>query len=147
MIDLDRTRDPEVLRQVAKIQDAELRRVQQQMLALKRENEALKGGTPDEIAERMAEFERQLTQGYTSTYSSGSERRPRGTPPKKAKKPQKGHGPTPQPELPQQVRLPDATGRRKMVRFTGLAAEDARRLREQVRGTRSANRVGDLRPL
>lgn len=101
MIDLERVGDLEILRQVAKIQDAELRRVQAQNLALKRENEALKGATPDEIAERMAAFERELTKDSARAFGSGSERRHRNEPKSSSEKPpQKGHGPTPQPELP-----------------------------------------------
>ena len=100
MVDLDRTRDADLLRQVAKIQDAELRRLQLEVLKLKRENEQLKGASPDEIDAKIAAFEKALAEGYAQTRSGGSERRPRGNKPDKAKKPQKGHGPTPQPKLP-----------------------------------------------
>ena len=85
MIDIDRTRDTELLRQVAKIQDAELRRLQIENLVLRRENAALKGATPEEIEAKIAQFEKQLTQNYEKTRLGGSERRPRGDKPKKQK--------------------------------------------------------------
>ena len=99
MIDIDRTRDTELLRQIAKIQDAELRRLQIENLVLRRENAALKGASPDEIEAKIAEFEKQLAQNYEKTRLGTSERRPRNDKPKKPKQAQKGHGPTPQPTL------------------------------------------------
>ena len=99
MIDIDRTRDTELLRQVAKIQDAELRRLQIENIVLRRENAALKGASPEEIEAKIAEFEKQLTESYEKTRLGGSERRPRNDKPEKPKRAQKGHGPTPQPKL------------------------------------------------
>lgn len=102
LIDLDKTNDPELLRAVAKIQDAEIRRLHQKLSLLTQQLEAAKGSDAATIQARLALLEKELTDAQKRAYNNGSERRPR---PKESdskveKKDQKGHGPTPQPELP-----------------------------------------------
>lgn len=44
MVDIDRTKDVELLRQVAKIQETENERLRQRIVALSKQIDALKGG-------------------------------------------------------------------------------------------------------
>ena len=99
MIDFDRTKDVELLRTVAKVQDTELRRVHEKLAEMRAEISKLKKLSPEEAELQLALLEKELNEGYKRTVSSGSERKPRPKDPK-PKKSKKGHGPTPQPELP-----------------------------------------------
>jgi transposase len=100
-LDLDRVKDTELLRQVAKVQDAEIRRLHDKLTTLKTEVEALKGRSPEEIQNQLALLEKELSEAYAQTRRGGSERRHRDEETAdKAKSKQSGHGPTPQPLLP-----------------------------------------------
>jgi transposase len=99
VVDLDRVSDLELLRQVAKVQDAEIHRLHQQLMRM---TEALGKATKadaDEIKGQLALLQAQLKQIQERAYGNKSERRPRGDKPTKEKQPQEGHGPTPQPKL------------------------------------------------
>ena len=100
MIDFDRVSDVELLRQVAKIQDDEIRRLHNQVTGLVRQLAASKGKDAEEVERQLRLLQEQLEEGYRKTYGQGSERRPREEKPPKEREPQRGHGPTPQPELP-----------------------------------------------
>lgn len=100
MIDLDRVSNTEVLRQVAKIQDAEIRRLHDKLTHVRAEVERLKGRSPEEIQAQLALLEKELGEAYARTQRGGSERRPRDKSDEVERPKQKGHGPTPQPSLP-----------------------------------------------
>jgi transposase len=91
-IDLDRTSNIELLRQIAKLQDAEIRR-----LLGKLEETIARLPEGPEREQLRAELERREGLGQAG---GGSERRPRREEkPPKPKREQRGHGPTPQPKL------------------------------------------------
>jgi transposase len=100
VIDIDRVGDIELLRQVAKIQDAELKRVHGELRAKQRQWAELAGKTPEQIEAVMGALDQDIESTTQRVYGGGSERRPRkeGTP-EKSKAPQQGHGPKAQPEL------------------------------------------------
>jgi transposase len=101
VIDLDRVTDPELLRAVAKVQDAEIRRLHEKLTAVTRELAAAAGADAATIQLRLDKLGEELREAYEKTYKKGSERRGRAEPPAaKAKTRQPGHGPTPQPQLP-----------------------------------------------
>src|SRR5688572_17091502 len=58
------------------------------------------GGDVAAIEAQLRLLQKELDEAYRRTYSQGSERRPRGEKEKKERAPQKGHGPTEQPQLP-----------------------------------------------
>jgi transposase len=99
VIDIRRTKDAEALRQIAIVQDAELRRLHDRLQALAKENAALKGLTGAELEAQLRLIEKEIAEA-TARAQGGSERRPHDREPRGEKKPQTGHGPTPQPELP-----------------------------------------------
>ena len=93
MIDLDRVSDLELLRQVAKIQDAEIRRLHDKLMFVTKELATAAGGDVAAIEAQLRLLQKELDEAYRRTYSQGSERRPRGEKGKKERAPQKGHGP------------------------------------------------------
>lgn len=101
MIDYDRTNDVELLRNAAKVLDHEVLRLQEQLkLATKMIAEA-QGLSDEDKAKQIRILTEQLDAAYQRARGgSGSERRPRTDKPEAERKPQKGHGPTPQPGLP-----------------------------------------------
>lgn len=100
MIDIERVSDVDLLRQVARVQDAEIRRLHQLI-------DALSKSQGKDAAEQIALLRERLENNYDKTFGRGSERRPRDEEEseKKPKEPQQGHGPTPQPELPIEDRV------------------------------------------
>lgn len=99
-IDLKRTKDRERLRQVAILQDAEIRRLHGKLQALARENAALKGLSGEALDAQLRLIERELADAASRTHG-GSERRPRPDGESDAPaKPKKGHGRQPQVGLP-----------------------------------------------
>lgn len=102
MIDIRRTKDAEALRQIAIVQDAELRRLHARLQDLARENAALKGLSGEALEAQLRLIERELAEAVTRAQGGGSERRPHKDEDKEtpAKKPQTGHGPQKQPDLP-----------------------------------------------
>ncbi|MBK6686038.1 MAG: IS66 family transposase zinc-finger binding domain-containing protein [Deltaproteobacteria bacterium] len=99
-MDLDRVSDLELLRTVAKVQEAEIRRLSKQLLLVTKELAAAKKEDSAAIQERLSILAKELQEVQERAYGHQSERRPRSDKPTKEKKPQTGHGPTPQPDLP-----------------------------------------------
>jgi len=99
VVDLDRVSDLELLRTVAKVQEAEIRRLSKQLLLVTKELAAAKKEDSAAIQERLSILEKELQEVQERAYGHQSERRPRSDKPTKEKKPQTGHGPTPQPDL------------------------------------------------
>ena len=103
MIDIDRTSDTELLRAVAKIQDAEIRRLHEKLTTMTAELVSAKGGDSTAIQQRLQLLQKELEDARLRTLQGGSERRHRSEPSSKdraPKQPPTGHGPTPQPALP-----------------------------------------------
>ena len=90
-----------LLRQKARVLESENERMSQKLAALLSENLALKGMSPEAIAQNLPGLLEQVTAAKAPSGGtpSGSEGRPRNKPKLGPKKPQKGHGPTPQPDL------------------------------------------------
>ena len=103
MIDLDRVSDPELLRTVAKIQDAEIRRLHAKLTAVTAQLALAKGADAETAQRQLAALAKELEAAYAKTYQHGSERRHRSDvdKPKPERAPQTGHGPKAQPQLPQ----------------------------------------------
>jgi transposase len=99
VVDIRRTKDAEALRQIAIIQDAELRRLHERLQALTKENAALKGLSGAELEAQLRLIEKEIADANTRA-QGGSERRPHDHEPQEKKNPKKGHGPNPQAELP-----------------------------------------------
>lgn len=104
MVNLDRVTDIEVLRTVAKLQDAELQRLHAKVTTLTRALATAKGAKADELQGLLASLDRELREARERAFKSGSERRPRehAEEPEGAAEPavRPGHGPRPQPRLP-----------------------------------------------
>ena len=99
-LDLDRIRDLELMRTVAKVQDAELRRLHDVMRVRERFWAQREGKSAEEIERLLLGLEEDIAERLHRVYGGGSERRPRkNKPDNPPKAPQKGHGPRPQPEL------------------------------------------------
>ena len=92
-MDLRNETDIERLRQVALLQDAELTRLLELLKAQSRELDRLKGGEALQEALKLLEAAREQANAATEPTAP-----PSG--PKPARKPQKGHGPKAQPDLP-----------------------------------------------
>jgi len=101
MVDLERVRDIELIRTVAKIQDAELHRLNDIMRKERRYFAQKMGMSPEQVELELLKLEDEISETHQRIYGGGSERRPREARPEREepKPPQKGHGPTPQPEL------------------------------------------------
>ncbi len=100
-IDIKRTGDREVLRQIALVQDAEIRRLQEKLQTLTRENASLKGLSGEALEAQLRLIEKERAEAAARAAGAGSERRHRSETVKdQEKKPQKGHGPQQQPDLP-----------------------------------------------
>ncbi|MEQ9502688.1 MAG: IS66 family transposase [Deltaproteobacteria bacterium] len=99
MVDIDRTKDVELLRQVAKIQETENERLRARIVALSKQVDTLKGGGDEVLLEQIALLEKELQEARRGTSSNGSERRPKKK--EKRKKPTKKSksGRTAQPDL------------------------------------------------
>jgi len=102
VIEIEREKDTEVLRQVAILLDRENQRLHERLHKLLVENARLKGADAatlqleiDQLKELLAQRERRIS-------GTSSEKRPRtnGSEPALEAAPQTGHGPTAQPELP-----------------------------------------------
>ena len=103
-MDVDRIKDVELLRTVTKVQDHEIRRLHVKLREATRIAAEARGATSTQIEEQLRLLQEQLDEQYRKAYSTGSERRPSGREKTdEPKQPQKGHGPTPQPELPLEI--------------------------------------------
>lgn len=85
---------------MAKVQDAEIRRLHQKLSAFGKEIAALKGGDTTALEAQLRLLEKELEDAYRRVYNKGSERRARGEKKQKGETEQKGHGPKAQPALP-----------------------------------------------
>src|SRR6266508_3037574 len=101
VLDLDSEKDPQVLRQAAKLLVRENERLTDKVVALTSENLALKGASPADLQLRLAQLEAQLAVKNKLLFGKSSEKRPvekvEAAPEKKS---QVGHGPREQPALP-----------------------------------------------
>jgi len=101
MVQIERERDPEVLRQVALLLDRENRRLHERLEKLVREIAQLKGADAAPLQLQIDELRELLAQREQTIFGASSEKRPRKEPaPDPEPAPRKGHGPTPQPLLP-----------------------------------------------
>jgi len=101
VLDLDSEKDPQILRQAAKLLVRENERLTDKVVALMSENLALKGASPADLQLRLAQLEAQLAVKNKLLFGKSSEKRPveraEAAP---DKRPQVGHGPREQPALP-----------------------------------------------
>ncbi len=100
MLDLDSERDPQVLRQAAKILVRENERLLDKVVALTSEVLALKGASPADLQLRLAQLEAQLAVKNKLLFGKSSEKRPVEKAAAPERQPQVGHGPREQPALP-----------------------------------------------
>jgi transposase len=105
VIKLDAEHDIERLRQAALLLEQENRKLIEKNLELNRENLALKGVDPAKLQTRLELLEQQLAVRNQMVFGKSSEKRPAANGEKAcaaepAKKPQRGHGPREQPNLP-----------------------------------------------
>lgn len=91
MIDLDRVTDVDLLRTVAKVQDAEIRRLHSMV-------QQLASAKGKDAEAQLAMLQEQLADRCNKSLGKGSERRPRDKA-KKDRAQQRGHGTKPQPAL------------------------------------------------
>lgn len=99
-VDLRQERDIERLREAALLLESENRRLVEKVSQLVRELAGAKGEDAQQIQLRIAELEAQLARRNRMLFEPSSEKRPGPSTAPKQAKPQRGHGPTPQPELP-----------------------------------------------
>ena len=78
MVDIQSENRVEVLRQVALIQDRELRRLYKRLESLIEENAQLKHQTPDELQQELIALQELLGQREQALFGDKSERRGRG---------------------------------------------------------------------
>lgn len=101
---LDAERDIERLRQAALLLESENRKLIEKNLELNRENLALKGLEPDKLQMRLELLEQQLATRNQMLFGKSSEKRAPvkndDAPATEPTKPQRGHGPREQPNLP-----------------------------------------------
>lgn len=101
MVALDDIKDPELLRQIARLQNDELERVVGKLREARLRVAELEGKTSEEAQSELDILEKELEHTVSAATSKGkSERRPRGKSPRSPKKARTQFGPTPQPELP-----------------------------------------------
>jgi len=99
-VDLERIDDVETLRDLVRVQLRESERLRRE---LKQAHEQLRDKNPeqaDQLALKLAQVERQHAAALKLAFGPTSERRPKEDKPKSQPKPQTGHGPRAQPELP-----------------------------------------------
>jgi transposase len=99
-LDIRQERDIERLREAALLLEAENQRLVGKVSELTRALAGAKGEDALEIQLRIAELEAQLARRNHLLFAPSSEKRPGPRAPSKEARPQRGHGPTPQPELP-----------------------------------------------
>ncbi|MFW6353949.1 MAG: IS66 family transposase [Verrucomicrobiota bacterium] len=100
-IRIETEKDPEVLRQAAKLLDVENQRLTQKVLDLTRRLAKAEGTQQQDLALHLAELERQLANARQRLFGDSSEKRPKtkekGS---REKSHRRGHGPKSQPNLP-----------------------------------------------
>ena len=104
MIDLERTKDVELLREVARVQDAEIRRQHEVIRNLTAALASSEGAGSEGVKARLALLTEQLEKAYSASGAGGgSERRPRDKDETSEKKRQSGQGPRDQASLDTEV--------------------------------------------
>jgi transposase len=110
MVRVEQLKDLETARQVATLLEAENKRLHERLTALVAENARLKGQDAQaQLQLELTQLKEQLAVLQQRLFGASCEKRPGAQPEKKAEgaRPQKGHGPRAQPELPvEQVVLP-----------------------------------------
>jgi transposase len=102
---LDNETDPKILRQAVTLLEKENQKLTQKIVELMREIVTLKGGGADQVAERIADLEKQLASKNQLLFGASSEKRPgdksaEDSASEQSKPPRTGHGPKAQPKLP-----------------------------------------------
>jgi transposase len=100
VLDLDSEKDPQILRQAAKLLARENERLTDKVVALTTEILALKGASPADLQLRLAQLEAQLAVKNKLLFGKSSEKRPVEKAKEHEREPQVGHGPREQPGLP-----------------------------------------------
>lgn len=108
MVRAEQLRDLETAKQVASLLEAENARLHQRLEALVQENARLKGeDAPARLQLELEQLKEQLALMQKRLFGASSEKRGQRPPKPPRAKPQRGHGPTAQPELKvQEVLLP-----------------------------------------
>lgn len=101
MVNINREKDPEVLRQVALLLDRENQRLHTRLKLLATELAQLKGD-PGPLQLELIKLQEMLAQREKALFGASSEQRAKPTPAAKPQQqePQRGHGPKEQPNLP-----------------------------------------------
>jgi len=100
VVNISHEKDPEILRQVATILDNENRHLHTRLQKALKELSQLKNEDPSRLQQELIRLQEQLDQRNHMLFGDSSEKSPRGNTDKpESKKPQRGHGPRPQPEL------------------------------------------------
>ena len=100
MVSIERERDPEVLRQVAKLLDNENKRLHEKLRAAIEENLKLKNAEPSQLQLELLRLQELVNKQRHTIFGDSSERGATGSTSKGGNKPQRGHGHTEQPLLP-----------------------------------------------
>lgn len=99
MVDIDQEKNPEILRQAAKLALADNKRLVERIIGLTEEVAQLRGKNQQEVQLELDRLQDQLAELRSELYGKTSERRGRRKKKGKGKKKQRGHGPKPQMEL------------------------------------------------
>jgi transposase len=100
VVDLNRESVPAILRQVAQLLNSENKRLHSRLRQLTAELAKLKGAPDSTLQAELIQLQEQLADSNQRLFGDSSEKRSAlGRRAPKEKKPQRGHGPTPQPEL------------------------------------------------
>ena len=100
-LDVETVQDVELLRQVIRLQEAEITRLHKRLAELVRRQAQAEGKSESAALQlELIKLSEQLATLQHRMYGPSSEKRPYDKPQPAQKPPQKGHGPTPQPELP-----------------------------------------------
>jgi transposase len=108
-VTLDQIDDIELLRKAALLLQEDNKKLVRLIAKMKKELHALRGGDPEQLKLQIADLEQQLAKRNQMLFGDKSEKRSSSDEPKAEKAPQIGHGPRPQPMLPEveQVHLLD----------------------------------------
>jgi transposase len=102
VVRLKTEKDIEIVRTAAALLERENQRLTEKVVSLTRELLALKGEDPAKLQLRLAQLEEQLAQTKKKIFGRSSEKQPKAKDePEPAAKPQTGHGPHAQTELPE----------------------------------------------
>ena len=101
-VTLDQIEDIELLRKAALLLQEDNKKLVRLIGKLKKELHALRGGDPEQLKLQIADLEQQLAKRNQLLFGDKSEKRSHDKPePPVEKPPQTGHGPRPQPMLPE----------------------------------------------